>query len=124
MGCAVPLAAGHALVDARPTVAFVGDAGLEMGLGELATLRDLKLPVLICVLVDESLALIEKKQRGSQRPNLGVDFGGSDFPAIARALGGHGVWIDDAETLAREAVDALVARNLHGARLPDRTARL
>jgi acetolactate synthase I/II/III large subunit len=73
----------------------------------LATLRDLKLPVIICVLVDESLALIELKQRAMQKPNAAVDFGGTDFPAVARALGGHGVWIDDAETLAREATAAL-----------------
>ncbi|MEM8788630.1 MAG: thiamine pyrophosphate-binding protein [Pseudomonadota bacterium] len=108
MGCAVPLAAGYTLgARAAPVVAFVGDAGLEMGLGELATLRDLRLPVIICVLVDESLALIEMKQRGSQRPNLGVDFPGSDFPAIAAALGGHGVWVDDAETLRAETAAAL-----------------
>jgi acetolactate synthase I/II/III large subunit len=108
MGCAVPLAAGYKLAASSTTViAFVGDAGLEMGLGELATLRDLGLPVIICVLVDESLALIELKQRGSQRPNVAVDFGGSDFPAIAKAMGGHGVWIDDAVTLAHEAQAAL-----------------
>jgi acetolactate synthase I/II/III large subunit len=109
MGCALPLGMGHRLADpSRPVVVFVGDAGLEMGLGELATLRDLGLPVIVCVLVDESLALIELKQRATQRPNSAVDFGGSDFPAVARALGGHGVWIDDAETLKREATAALL----------------
>ena len=53
MGCAVPLAMGFRLAaqteksDANPVpgvpavVAFVGDAGMEMVLGELATLRDL-----------------------------------------------------------------------------------
>ncbi len=104
MGCAVPLAAGYKLAapDA-PVCAFVGDAGLEMMLGDLATIRDLKLPMLICVLVDESLALIELKQRASQRANLAVDFGGTDFVRIAEAFGGHGVWIDDAATLRREA---------------------
>ncbi|MSU89449.1 thiamine pyrophosphate-binding protein [Rhodobacteraceae bacterium 2CG4] len=108
MACAVPLAAGYALgAPGRPVIAFVGDAGLEMGLGELATLRDLRLPVVIVVLVDESLALIELKQRGAQRPNLGVDFGGTDFPAVAAALGGHGVWVDDADTLRTEAGAAL-----------------
>ncbi len=109
MACSVPIAAGYKLGSPdTPVIAFVGDAGLEMGLGELATLRDQKLPVIIAVLVDESLALIEMKQRGTQRPNLGVDFGGTDFPGLAAALGGHGVWIDDAETLKREAADALV----------------
>ncbi len=108
MGCALPLAMGHKLAKPEhPAIVFVGDAGLEMVLGELATLRDLKLPVIICVLVDESLALIELKQRSSQRANLGVDFGGSDFPAIATALGGVGRWIDDAESLASEAKAAL-----------------
>jgi acetolactate synthase-1/2/3 large subunit len=108
MGCAVPLALGYKL--ARPTapvIAFVGDAGLEMGLGELATARELALPVVIVVLVDESLALIEMKQRSSQRPNAAVDFGGSDFPAVASALGGVGRWIDDARTLEAETKAAL-----------------
>ncbi|MEL7272738.1 MAG: thiamine pyrophosphate-binding protein [Pseudomonadota bacterium] len=108
MACAVPLAAGYKIASPQtPVCAFVGDAGLEMGLGELATLRDMGQPVIICVLVDESLALIELKQRGSQRPNVGVDFSGSDFPAIAQAMGGHGEWVDDAQTLERTATEAL-----------------
>ncbi len=108
MGCALPLAMGRKLAQPdRPIIAFVGDAGLEMVLGELATLRDLGLPVIVCVLVDESLALIELKQRNSQRGNLGVDFGGTDWPSVAKAMGGQGVWIDDAGTLAKEAKAAL-----------------
>jgi len=108
MACAVPLAAGYKQASPEtPAIAFVGDAGLEMGLGELATLREHKIPIIICVLVDESLTLIEMKQRASQRPNLGVDFSGSDFPTVATALGGHGVWVDDAESLREEAAAAL-----------------
>jgi acetolactate synthase I/II/III large subunit len=108
MACALPLAAGAKIGRPDvPVIAFMGDAGLEMGAGELATLRDLQLPVILCVLVDESLALIELKQRGSQRKNLGVDFGGTDFPALARAFGGVGVWVDDADTLRAEAAAAL-----------------
>jgi acetolactate synthase I/II/III large subunit len=108
MACALPLAAGAKMGRPHaPVVAFMGDAGLEMGAGELATLRDQRLPIILCVLVDESLALIELKQRGSQRANLGVDFGGTDFPALALAFGGHGVWVDDVTTLAAEAKAAL-----------------
>lgn len=104
MACAVPLAAGYKQASPdTPVIAFVGDAGMEMGLGELATLREHKIPIIICVLVDESLTLIEMKQRASQRPNLGVDFTGSDFPTVATALGGHGVWVDNVETLKAEA---------------------
>ncbi|MBA5775901.1 thiamine pyrophosphate-binding protein [Stappia sp. F7233] len=108
MACALPLGIGHRLADpSRPVVVFVGDAGLEMGLGELASLRDLKVPVIVCVLVDESLSLIELKQRNTQRANLGVDFAGTDFPALAAIFGGHGVWVEDRETLEREALAAL-----------------
>jgi acetolactate synthase I/II/III large subunit len=106
MACAVPLAAGAKLGRPEaPVLAFVGDAGLEMGAGELATVAAQNLPILICVLVDHSLTLIEMKQRASQRPNLGVDFGGAgngtDFAALARAFGGHGVDVSDSDALAR-----------------------
>jgi acetolactate synthase-1/2/3 large subunit len=127
MACAVPLAAGAKLgrPDA-PVLAVVGDAGLEMGAGELATLAAQGLPVVICVLVDDSLALIELKQRSTQRPNLGVDFGGpdmgTDFAALAQAFGGHGVEVADADTLAREASAALSRDRftLIAARIPRR----
>ncbi len=110
MGCAVPLALGRKLAEPdRPVVAFVGDAGFEMFLGELATARDLKLKVPIVVFVDESLALIELKQRGSQMGNLAVDFEATDFPAIARALGGHGTWCDN-RTELRGALTAALTR--------------
>lgn len=106
MGCALPMAIGAKLAAPdRPVVAFTGDAGLEMILGELATLRDLKIPVAVVVFVDASLALIELKQRGMQLPNVGVDFGETDFAGIAEALGGHGVTCQDREGLS-EALDA------------------
>ena len=100
MGCAVPLAMGAKLAAPdRPVVAFVGDAGLEMVLGELATLRDLTLPVVIVVMVDRSLALIEMKQRRIGLQNRGVDFDATDFPAVATALGGEGVAVATADEL-------------------------
>lgn len=109
MACALPLAMGARLgrPDA-PVVAVMGDAGLEMGVGELATLRDLGLPVIVCVMVDESLTLIEMKQRHAGLRNLGVDFGATDFPALATAFGGHGLWVDDVasmESALREALE-------------------
>jgi acetolactate synthase-1/2/3 large subunit len=111
MGCAVPLATGRKLAEPdRAVIAFVGDAGLEMFLGELATIRDLKLGIPIVVFVDESLALIELKQRGTGYPNLAVDFPATDFPAVAKALGGEGAWCRDRQTLAAQ-IDAAFARD-------------
>ncbi len=110
MGCALPLAMGYKLAEPeRPVIAFSGDAGLEMVLGELATLRDLRQNVVIIVFVDASLALIELKQRGSGRANLGVDFGRSDFAGIAQVMGGEGRVAGDAGALERE-VGAAFAR--------------
>ncbi len=110
MGCALPLAMGRKLAEPeRPVIAFSGDAGLEMVLGELATLRDLGQNVVIIVFVDASLALIELKQRGTGRANLGVDFGRSDFAGIARVMGGEGRVAGDVETLEHE-VGAAFAR--------------
>lgn len=106
MGCALPLATGAALGSGRPVLCFTGDAGLEMVLGELATLRDLRLPVVIAVLVDESLGLIALKQRQLGFKQAGVDFGATDFAAVAQAMGGHGATMSDRDSLKREAAAA------------------
>lgn len=110
MGCALPLATGAALGSGRPTLCFVGDAGLEMVLGELATLRDLRLPVIVVTLVDKALGLIALKQRQLGLARIGVDIGETDFAPVARAMGGHGATIDDRDTLSREA-DAAFRRD-------------
>ncbi|HFC05508.1 MAG TPA: thiamine pyrophosphate-binding protein [Rhizobiales bacterium] len=108
MGCAVPLAAGRKIAEpSRPVAAFVGDAGVEMFLGELSTIREEKLGIPIIVFVDESLGLIELKQRGSQMASLAVDFGGTDLPAVAKAMGGYGSWCDNRNDIRREVSAAL-----------------
>lgn len=108
MACALPLAAGAKLGRADvPVICVVGDAGLDMAAGELATLRDLQLPVIVCVLVDETLALIDLKQRKSQLPSIGVKFGKTDFAALARAYGGQGANVDSASGLKLELERAL-----------------
>ena len=110
MGCALPLAAGSKLVDPeRPSVAFVGDAGLMMVLGELSTLVDHGLPVIVVVFADRSLSLIELKQRRMQLANAGVDFsGGTDYVKLAEAIGGRGHLVGDRAGL-RAAVEAGLA---------------
>jgi len=110
MGCALPIVMGHKLANPdTPVIAFTGDGGMEMILGELATLRDMKLPVVIVVFVDESLALIELKQRANKQDNLGVDFGGTDFAKLADVMGGIGVTATDRDTLENAITDGLNA---------------
>ena len=112
MACALPLAAGAKLGRPdEPVVCVVGDAGLDMAAGELATIRDLHLPITICVLVDESLALIDLKQRKSQLPSIGVSIGKTDFAAVARAYGGHGANVTNATELAVDIEKALLCKS-------------
>jgi len=110
MGCALPLGMGfkYARPDA-PVIAFMGDAGLEMTLGELSTLRDLGLPLVVVVFVDQSLALIELKQRRSALQNAGVDFRRTDFAALARVYGGNGVTVTGPGEAGPAIEDALAA---------------
>jgi acetolactate synthase I/II/III large subunit len=108
MACALPLAIGYKQArPSAPVIAVVGDGGLEMGLGELATLRDLGLPLVIVVLVDASLALIALKQKAMGRDALAVDIGRTDFAAVARAFGGHGESVSDAAAMERALASAL-----------------
>ncbi|CAE6959142.1 thiamine pyrophosphate-binding protein [Paraburkholderia domus] len=107
MGCALPLAIGAKVVEPeREVIAFTGDAGLEMVLGELATARDLKAGVKVVVFVDTSLALIELKQRNVGLENYGVDFEETDFKAVADALGGSGFVCESREELEQALVAA------------------
>ncbi len=108
MGYGVPSAIGAKLVrPERPVVCFTGDASLEMVIGDLATLRDLRLPVTIVCFADRSLALIELKQRRLGLDNLGVDAPATDFAAIGRAYGGHGVRVQNASELEHACREAL-----------------
>jgi len=103
MGVAVPLAIGHAIaLPEAPVIAVVGDAGFDMTTGDLATLRDSGASITIVVLVDDSLALIEKKQMGMQLPSNGVLFGPTDIAAVARAYGGNGIEVCDLDTFENE----------------------
>lgn len=109
MGCALPLAIGFKRIKPElPVIAFTGDAGLEMVLGDLATLRDSHLPVIIVVFVDASLALIELKQRVMQYDNVGVDsIGYTDFVKVAEGFDLAAAWVDDAESFKLHLQSAL-----------------
>lgn len=98
MGAALPLAIGvKSMHPSQPVFAVLGDGGLEMGLGELATLRDERLAVTVIVFQDESLALIELKQRQLKLADAGVRLGRTAYEDIARAFGGNGVRVASAE---------------------------
>ncbi|HUG60712.1 MAG TPA: thiamine pyrophosphate-binding protein [Methylomirabilota bacterium] len=106
MAAALPLAIGAKVADSRRRVfAAMGDGGLEMGIGELATLRDLGLPVTIVLFQDRSLALIAMKQASAGLAPAGVTLGDTDFAMLAEGFGGVGRTVSTTEDLD----DALTA---------------
>ncbi|MCB9830836.1 MAG: thiamine pyrophosphate-binding protein [Planctomycetes bacterium] len=106
MACALPMAIGALLAaPERRVVALLGDGGLEMAVGELATLRDLRLPLTLVVVDDGGYALIDLKQRARGFAPAGVAFGRSDYVQLAHAFGGRGHLVTDAAS-ARAALVA------------------
>lgn len=110
MGAALPLAIGAARAGGLgPIVAIMGDGGLEMTLGELGTLRDAGLKVIVLVVQDVSLALIALKQAQAGLAPAGVVLGRTDYAAIARAFGGSGETVTSAESLTAALDRAMAA---------------
>lgn len=97
MGCALPYANAAALAHpGRQVVAFVGDGGLTMMLGELATAAKHGLDVKVVVLRNNSLGQIKWEQivfLGN--PEYGCDLQPVDFAAVARGFGLTGFTADD-----------------------------
>lgn len=88
MGFALPAAIAVALEKPEaPVIAFTGDGGLMMCLGELATAAQRKARVCVVVFNDAALSLIALKQQARQLPKEGIDGPRIDFAAIARGCG-------------------------------------
>lgn len=91
MGYGLPAAiAAKLILPRRPVLAMMGEAGLDMVIGELALLAYHKLPITIVVFRDDTLSLIKLKQERMKLPESGVVTGSPDYAALARAYGGHG----------------------------------
>ena len=88
MGFALPAANAVAIADPdRRVIAFTGDGGLLMCLGELATAAQQGTRVCIVVFNDSSLSLIRIKQQSRGMRREAVDWPRVDFAAIARGFG-------------------------------------
>jgi acetolactate synthase-1/2/3 large subunit len=88
MGFAVPAAIGAALLNpSEPIVAFTGDGGLLMCLGELCTAAREAVRLRIIVFDDGALSLIKVKQLQRGYATDGVHFGPVDWVSIGRGFG-------------------------------------
>ncbi|MEM7224369.1 MAG: thiamine pyrophosphate-dependent enzyme [Pseudomonadota bacterium] len=101
MGFALPAALAAALhTPARPVAAAIGDGGLMMCLGELATAAEQGCRLVVVVLNDAALSLIDIKQQRQQHKAIGVRTGEIDFAAVATAMGCRAWRVGRGEDLA------------------------
>jgi thiamine pyrophosphate-dependent acetolactate synthase large subunit-like protein len=89
MGCAIPYAIAAALIyPQRQVVAFVGDGGLSMLLGELATIVRYDLSIKVIVIKNNTLGQIKWEQMMFLgNPEYECDLQPIDFAAVATAMG-------------------------------------
>ena len=99
MGCAVPYAIAAALAyPGRQVVAFVGDGGLSMLLGELASVVRYRLPIKIVVVKNNTLGQIKWEQMlFLGNPEYECDLQPIDFAKVAEAMGIRGYRVADPE---------------------------
>jgi pyruvate dehydrogenase (quinone)/pyruvate oxidase len=109
MGCGVPYAIAAAIAcPDRQVIAFVGDGGLSMLMGDLVTCAKYALPVKIVVLKNNSLGQIKWEQMFFiGNPEFGCELQPIDFAKVAEACGLKGFSVDDPAN-CEAAVEALL----------------
>ena len=108
MAYALPAAIASALHQPeRPAVAFTGDGGLLMCLGELSVAVQQAARIVVVVFNDQSLSLIDIKQQQRGLPQRGVRWQPPDFAATMQGLGGRGFRVDNAHDYYAAVAEAL-----------------
>ena len=109
MANGLPYSIGAAIAyPGRQVVCVVGDGGLTMLMGEIATLVKYKLNVCVVVIKNNVLGQIKWEQMILEgNPEFGVELEPIDFAKVAEACGARGFTIerpDQAEAVLREAL--------------------
>ncbi|MGW0118569.1 thiamine pyrophosphate-dependent enzyme [Streptomyces sp. NPDC003327] len=108
MANAMPQAIGAQLwAPDRQVVAFCGDGGLGMLLGDLMTIRSERLPVKLVVFDNRRLGMVKLEQEQAGLPEFGTVLDNPDFAAVARAMGLTGIRVTDPGDLDEAVREAL-----------------
>ncbi|MBX9751724.1 MAG: hypothetical protein K5Q68_19195 [Roseococcus sp.] len=110
MGYALPAAIAAAWHDpVRGAVAFTGDGGLLMAIGELATAAAMGVNLTVVVFNDATLSLIDIKKGERDLPEGALDWPMVDFAAVMRGMGGAAWRVADASGLDAALAEAMAA---------------
>jgi pyruvate dehydrogenase (quinone) len=96
MANAMPQAIGAALAcPGKQVIAFCGDGGLTMMLGDLMTIVQYKLPVKIVVFNNRSLGMVKLEMQVAGIPDRETNMLNPNFAKLAEAMGMPGITIDN-----------------------------
>jgi pyruvate dehydrogenase (quinone) len=96
MANAMPQALGASVLDRnRQVIAFCGDGGLSMLLGDLITAVSHQLPVKLVVFNNGRLGMVKLEMEQVGLPEFGTVLHNPDFAAVAEAIGFHGIRVTD-----------------------------
>ncbi|MBO0592624.1 ubiquinone-dependent pyruvate dehydrogenase [Cellulophaga sp. E16_2] len=98
MANAMPMAIGAQLAyPERQVVAFCGDGGLSMLLGDLATIKQYNLPIKLIIFNNRSLGMVQLEMQVEGLPNNETDMVNPNFEMIAEAMGFRGISVTKPE---------------------------
>lgn len=101
MANAMPMAIGAALAHPkRQVIAMCGDGGLSMLLGDLATIKQYKIPVKIIVFNNRALGMVKLEMEVNGLPDNETDMVNPDFAMVAEAMGFKGINVHKPEEVA------------------------
>ena len=110
MAYALPAAIAAAVkTPDRMVMAFTGDGGLLMCLGELSTAVEQAVPIIVIVFNDQSLSLIDIKQQASGLPSRGMRWETPNFSQVMEGLGGQGYQVKNLQQYRQALDEALEA---------------
>lgn len=108
MANAMPQAIGiQAAQLGRQVISLSGDGGFTMLMGDLITLKQQKLPVKIVIFNNGVLGFVALEMKAAGFVELGTNLDNPDFAAMARAMGIHGVRVEDPGDLPGAVTDVL-----------------
>jgi acetolactate synthase-1/2/3 large subunit len=107
MGYAIPAALAAKLIyPHRQVVAVCGDGGFGIGMNGLMTAIEEHIPIVSVVFNNGALGWVK---HGQGERNIACDFASFDHAAIARAMGCHGVRVEEPQQLAPALHEALAS---------------
>jgi pyruvate dehydrogenase (quinone) len=112
MANAAPNAMGAQLASpGRQTIALCGDGGFTMlGLGDLLTLVERKLPVVMLIFNNSSLEFVRIEQQEAGVAPFGTQYRNPNFATVAEAMGAKGIRIDQPANVEDGLREALAYR--------------